>query len=87
MPVLQDATIITAHDRFYQPPAWEIRVKLNKGAVIRNAKIYKGGKGVIERHFASDATTLAEVLEWANRHDVLLRQGVTLEAEHLHLVV
>lgn len=87
MPVLQDTTITTPHDRFYQPPTWEIRVKLNEAAVVRNAKVYHQGKGVIERHFASDSATLAEVLEWANHHDVLRRQDVTIRPEHLLLVV
>lgn len=77
------AEVVTAHDTFHQPPTWQIQVHLSTTGVIRSAKVYHDGKGTKERHFASDTTTLEEVLFWANQ---VSDNGFLMTAKNLLLV-
>lgn len=70
-------------DVFKTLPVYEIRVKLDRSGVIRNAKIYMQGRGGPERHFANDTTTPAEVLTWANHRD---GSNIVFGPENLKLV-
>jgi hypothetical protein len=81
---MASAGITTAYDEFYQPPEWQIRVKLGANGAVRNAKIYHQGNGGNELHFATDTTTLVQVLEWANRRPTI---NAEFGPEHLKLVL
>lgn len=81
---MASAGIITPHDEFYQPPEWQIRVKLGANGAIRNAKIYHQGKGGDERHFASDTATPVDVLDWANTRPTISQE---FGPEHLAFVL
>ena len=73
----------TAHDRFYQPPTWEIRVHLTMDGCIKFVQVYHLGIISHEKRTVADGRT---GLDYAVRWARTVTGNDALTAAHLSLV-